>query len=216
MRESTFAKNEKQGMKMTQKKQILVIEDNEINRTILCAILADEYEVLEAENGQAALDILEDHKDEVALIILDVSMPVMDGYTFLNIAQKDAKLSLIPVIVMTQENSEAEEISALELGATDFLPKPYRPRVIRHRVANLIKLRETAAMVNQFQYDRLTGLYTKEFFIEKSESVWMKIRKKSIRFCAVIWRISNCTMIRSDEKPGIGNSIVRSCRRIYP
>ena len=76
---------------MTQKKQILVIEDNEINRAILSAILADAYEVLEADNGQAALDILEDHKAEVALIILDVSMPVMDGYTFLNIAQKDAK-----------------------------------------------------------------------------------------------------------------------------
>ena len=152
---------------MTQKKQILVIEDNEINRTILCAILADEYEVLEAENGQAALDILEDHKDEVALIILDVSMPVMDGYTFLDIAQKDAQLSLIPVIVMTQENSEAEEISALEHGATDFLPKPYRPQIILHRVASLIKLRETAAMVNRFQYDKLTGLYTKEFFYRK-------------------------------------------------
>lgn len=68
---------------------------------------------------------------------------------------------------MTQGDSEADEISALSHGATDFVPKPYRPQVILHRVASLIKLRETAAMVNQFQFDRLTGLYNKEFFYRK-------------------------------------------------
>lgn len=61
-------------------------------------------------------------------------------------------LSLIPVIVTTQSNSEADELAALEHGATDFVTKPYRPQVIRHRAASLIKLRETAAMVNQLMY----------------------------------------------------------------
>lgn len=153
---------------MTQKKQILVVEDNEINRSILCAILADTYEVLEAENGQVALDILKQQYESITLILLDVSMPIMDGYTFLNITQKDEQFSLIPVIVMTQESSEEDELSALVHGATDFLPKPYRPQVILHRVANLIRLRETAAMVNQLQYDELTGLYTRNCFYRKA------------------------------------------------
>ena len=152
---------------MTQQRQVLVVEDNEINRALLCTVLSDSYQVLEAENGQEALDLLEQNKGGIALILLDVTMPVMDGYTFLDIVQKDEELSMIPVIVMTQENSEKEEISALEHGATDFLAKPYRPQVILHRVASLIKLRETAAMVNRFQYDKLTGLYTKEFFYRK-------------------------------------------------
>ncbi|MDY2593448.1 MAG: EAL domain-containing protein, partial [Oliverpabstia sp.] len=69
--------------------------------------------------------------------------------------------------VMTQGDSEEDEVTALSHGATDFVPKPYRPRVILHRMANLIRLRETAALVNQFQYDRLTGLYSKEFFYRK-------------------------------------------------
>lgn len=155
-------------MSTTQKKQILVVEDNEINRAMLCAILSDFYQVLEAENGQAALDILGQKKEAVALILLDVTMPVMDGYTFLDISQKDKQLSLIPVIVMTQANSEEEEISALAHGATDFIPKPYRPQVILHRVASLIKLRETAAIMNQFQYDELTGLYTRKYFYRKA------------------------------------------------
>lgn len=101
------------------------------------------------------------------MILLDVMMPVMDGYTFLDTIKKDPELSLIPVIVMTQGDSEEDEIAALEHGATDFVPKPYRPQVIKHRVATLIKFRETAAMVNQFKFDHLTGLYTKEFFYQK-------------------------------------------------
>ena len=149
------------------KQTILIVEDNEIQREMLKGILSDGYEILEAGNGQVALDILEQNKENIALILLDVVMPVMDGYTFLDIIKKDAILSLIPVIVTPQGGSEADEIVALEHGATDFVPKPYRPQAIRRRVASIIKLRETAAMVNQFKFDRLTGLYSKEFFYRK-------------------------------------------------
>ena len=147
-------------------KQILIVEDNELNRAIICEILSGQYRVLEAENGQEGLDILQQNK-EVALILLDMMMPVMDGYTFLDRLREDEELSLIPVIVLTQSNSESDEVAALAHGATDFVPKPYRPKVILHRVASLIKLRENAAMINQFQYDRLTGMYSKEFFYQK-------------------------------------------------
>ena len=69
---------------MTPKKQVLVVEDNWLNRQLLVEILEDQYTVLEAENGQRAMDILEEHRDSVSLILLDVMMPVMDGYTFLD------------------------------------------------------------------------------------------------------------------------------------
>ena len=149
------------------RKQILVIEDNELNRALLCGILSDEYKILEAENGQEALEILGQKKDDIDLILLDVIMPIMDGYTFLDRIRNNEELAFIPVIVTTQEDSEEDEVTALAHGATDFVPKPYRPQIILHRIANLIKLRETAAMVNQFRYDRLTGLYTIEFFYQK-------------------------------------------------
>lgn len=152
---------------MTPKKQILIVEDSWLNREMLIEILADQYVVLQAENGQEALEILEQHKNDIALILLDVMMPVMDGFTFLDRVKANDDLALIPVIVMTQSDSEADEVAALAHGATDFVPKPYRPQVIRHRIASIINLRETAAMVNLFQYDRLTGLYSKEFFYQK-------------------------------------------------
>ena len=149
------------------KQQILIVEDNELNREMLFEILSDKYEITEAENGQEALNILEEKGEQIILILLDVMMPVMDGYTFLKKMKSREEFSHIPVIVTTQGDSEADEIAALEHGANDFVRKPYRPQVIRHRVASLINLRESAAMVNQFQYDRLTGLYTKEFFYRK-------------------------------------------------
>ena len=150
-----------------QKKRILVVEDNELNRAILCEILSEEYQVLEAENGQAALELLQAHKSSISLIFLDVMMPVMGGYTFLDRIRADGELSLIPVVVTTQSSGDEDEVAALSHGATDFVPKPYRPQVILHRAASLIKLRESAAMVNQFKLDQLTGLYSKEYFYQK-------------------------------------------------
>ena len=152
---------------MTQKKQIMVVEDNWLNREMLVEILADRYAVLEAENGQEALELLQQHQDDIALILLDVMMPVMDGYTFLDRIKADQKLALIPVIAMTQSDNEEDEVDALAHGATDYVAKPYRLQVILHRVASIIKLREDAAMANLFKYDRLTGLYSKEYFYQR-------------------------------------------------
>ena len=174
-------------------KQILVVEDNELNRGILSEILSGDYQVLEAENGQQGLDILRQHKGSIALILLDVMMPVMDGYAFLDWIRDDPELSLIPVIVMTQSDSESDEVAALTHGATDFVPKPYRSQVILHRVASLIKLRETAAMVNQFQYDRLTGLYSKEFFYQKVRERLQEEQEQD--YCIVCSNIENFKLV---------------------
>ena len=152
-------------------RQVLIVEDNALNREILSEILSTQYHVLEAENGQQALDVLQAHGDDVALILLDVMMPVMDGYTFLDRIRTDSVLSRIPVIVTTQSDSEEDELIALAHGATDYVPKPYRPRVILHRAASLIKLRETSAMVDQFMFDSLTGLYSREYFFTKVRDV---------------------------------------------
>lgn len=156
---------------MLTKKKILVVEDNQINRTMLNEILSAEYTVLEAENGQEALDILKEHSEEISLILLDIVMPVMDGYTFLSVMKGEPAYTSIPVIVTTQSESESDEVTALSHGATDFVAKPYKPQVILHRVASIISLRETAAMINLIQYDRLTGLYNKEFFYQRVRTI---------------------------------------------
>ncbi len=152
---------------MISRKEILVVEDNELNREMLKEILNVQYDVVEAENGLEAMDILKRQEHEIALILLDIQMPVMDGYTFLEQVKGDAGLAVIPVIVTTQSDSESDEVEALSHGATDFVSKPYHPQVILHRVASIINLRETASVVNQYRYDHLTGLYSKEFFYQQ-------------------------------------------------
>ena len=156
---------------MVSQKKILVVEDNEINRFMLKEILSDSYMVLEAGNGQEALAVLKEYGQDISLILLDIIMPVMDGYTFLSIVKEDDTYSSIPVIVTTQSDSESDEVSALSYGAADFVAKPYKPQIILHRVANIINLRETAAMINLMQYDRLTGLYSKEFFYQRAKEI---------------------------------------------
>lgn len=154
---------------MSAKKKILVVEDSFLNRSLLCQILADDYDVVEAENGQEALIRLEQYGEQISLILLDIVMPVMDGYTFLSIVKENSAFSSIPVIVTTQSDGEDNEVAALSHGATDFVSKPYKPKVILHRVAsliNLVSMQKTAAMVDLFRYDRLTGLYSKEYFYQ--------------------------------------------------
>ncbi len=159
---------------MFSKKKILVVEDNELNRELLCQILSSEYNVLEAENGQAALDILKQYGEGISLILLDIVMPVMDGYTFLSVMKAEPAFSSIPVIVATQNDGESDEVAALSHGAADFVAKPYKPQIILHRAANIINLRETAAMINLIQYDRLTGLYSKEFFYQMVKDILLR------------------------------------------
>ena len=93
---------------MAAKKKILIVEDNLINREVLGSILSPVYEVLEAENGEEGLAFLKEQKAGLSLILLDIVMPVMDGYAFLSRVKADAELALIPVVVTTQGSSEAE------------------------------------------------------------------------------------------------------------
>lgn len=141
---------------------------------MLSAIISTEYKVLEADNGQAALEVLKQYGEQISLILLDIIMPVMDGYTFLSVIKANSAYSSIPVIVTTQNDNESDEVEALAHGATDFVAKPYKAQVILHRVASIINLRETAAMINLLQYDRLTGLYSKEFFYRRAKELLLR------------------------------------------
>ena len=194
-------------------KQILIVEDNGLNREILKEILDGEYRVLEAENGQMALDILKMHRNDIDLILLDVMMPVMDGYEFLDKIKKEEELALIPVIVMTQSDSEADEISALVHGASDFVPKPYRPKVILHRIAAIIKLRETAAIVNLLQNDHLTGLYSKEYFYQKvREKMKYEPQKKYTIVCS---NIENFKLYNDNYGVAAGDELLRKMASMF-
>ncbi|SHJ76342.1 EAL domain-containing protein [Hespellia stercorisuis] len=148
---------------MGAKQSILVVEDEPINRRILRKMLTDKYEVVEAENGAAALTLLEGHQEKFAAVLLDIMMPVMDGYEFLDIIRQK-KMTDIPIIVMTGSNDVQTEKQVLDAGAWDFVTKPYNSKVLFSRLKNAIA-RSQVSVYKRLQklaaHDSLTGLYNR-------------------------------------------------------
>lgn len=198
---------------MMLQKQIMVVEDSRINRDMLREILSSQYTVIEARNGQEALDILGQRKEEISLILLDIVMPVMDGYTFLERVKSDPDLASIPVIVTTQSDGESDEVAALSHGATDFVAKPYKPQVILHRVAGIISLRESAAMLSRVKYDPLTGLYSKEFFYRRVRE--LLDRNPGREYDIVCSDIENFKLINDVFGVPAGDKLLREVAELY-
>ena len=198
---------------MISRKKILVVEDNEINRAMLSEILSSEYVVLTAENGLEALSVLKEYGEAISLILLDIVMPVMDGYTFLAHIKSDSAYSSIPVIVTTQNDDETDEVTALSKGAADYVAKPYKPQIILHRVAGIINLRETAAIMNQVQYDRLTGLYSKEFFYQRVKGILIQHPDKE--YDIICSDIENFTLINDVFGIAAGDRLLCGVADLY-
>ena len=153
-----------QALVRSSRRTVLVVEDEEINREILGAILEDDYDVLYAENGKVALDVL-GSGEKVSMILLDINMPVMNGYEFMSALHADPKLFAIPVIVLTSDREA--EVEALQRGAMDFIPKPYdMPAVILARARRIIEFTEDRRILTETERDPLTELYNRSFFYE--------------------------------------------------
>ena len=150
---------------------VLIIEDNEMERSLLSRILNREYSVVEAQNGEEALIVLEQSKDTVSAVILDILMPGMDGYSVLQQIRKNPVYHLTPVIVATSLNDDESYERALACGANGFITKPYRQAVMLHSLRNAIKLYETSTLVEALQRDPLTGLLNRLSFLSEVEKM---------------------------------------------
>ena len=117
---------------MSLKKQILVVEDNQINREMLRMILSGQYDVTEADSGQTALNLLRDRKDDIALILLDVMLPKMIGFDVCRTLRDEG--NNVPVIILTAREEEADKVLGLEIGADDYITKPFSMRELVARV----------------------------------------------------------------------------------
>ncbi|MDO4991372.1 MAG: EAL domain-containing protein, partial [Prevotellaceae bacterium] len=151
------------------RRSVLVVEDNELNREMLCMMLEDRYEVLQAENGKEGLEVLQDHYRDISIIVLDVQMPVMNGYEFLQNLRNDDLLKEIPVIVATGSSEQEEEERCLELDATDFVIKPYKRNIVLKRISNIIRLRESSSTLKEVEFDDLTGVFTRQAFFHHAD-----------------------------------------------
>ena len=124
----------------TDKLKILIVDDSELNRELLAGMLVDEYEIYQVENGKKAIDILEENREQFKLVLLDINMPVMDGYEVLSIMKRRKWLDKLPVIVISAEISGESVKKAYELGASDYFVRPFNVAIVLRRVRNMITL----------------------------------------------------------------------------
>ena len=161
---------------MHTKNTILVVDDEEMIKRKLVDVIAGEYDVMEASNGKEALELLAEHLNEIAVIVLDLVMPVMDGFAFMEEFRKHEEYENIPVIVATSNEDEYSEKRCLEAGVWDFVMKPYNPVLLQFRIKNAV---EKSRMI-MAERDSVTGLYSKYKFYR---SVRQAFRSKRSDIC---------------------------------
>lgn len=208
--------------------KILIVDDACSNRVLLRRIFRDIYEIEEAENGVKALEIM--RMLEIDTVLLDISMPELDGFGVLEAMRNDPVLSDIPVIVITANDGEENYIRALDLGAVDIIGNPFNPTIVLARVRNTIvnrKARQIAAesqllkqqikhqdeKLRLAQCDSLTGLYNRDTFCEKaSEMIAEKPEKYYVISC---FDIDNFKIINDQYGLEIGDLVIKLTAGIF-
>ena len=157
------------------KQKILIADDSEMNRELLAAILEEEYDIIQANDGVQAVDCLQRHAEEISLLLLDIVMPHMDGFEVLSYMNKEHWIDAIPVVIISSENSPIYIKRGYDLGATDFIEKPFDANMVLRRSANAIllgaKQRRMTSIVSNQIYER-----------EKSSKLMINILSHIVEF----------------------------------
>lgn len=144
------------------KRLVLIVDDEEINREMLKHIIENDFDYIMAENGQEALEKIKEYGETLSLVLLDLRMPVMDGFEVIQ-WMKGSEYSEIPIIVLSSD--AAAEVDSLQIGASDFIVKPFSfPQAILTRMQKTIELFEDRSIIQSTEREYLTGLFNKEYF----------------------------------------------------
>ena len=187
-------------------KLVLIVDDQEINRDVLGSILEDDYELLYAENGEEALNIMREQREKLSIVLLDLMMPVLNGFEVLETVRNDELLRQIPIIVLTAERSA--ELQALQMGASDFIPKPFdEQEVILARVSRVVELSEGRQLISAAEHDKLSMLYTRNFFMEYAERIFQY--HPELHMDAVVINIEQFHSINALNGRSFGNRVLQ-------
>ena len=150
------------------KRLVLIVEDEYVNSELLKAYLENDYELIFAETGGEALEIIRARSETLSLVLLDLILPDINGREILRRIKQDSELARIPIIVLTSDVES--EVESLNTGASDFISKPYpRHEVILARVRRSIELSENRDLIRWTERDHITGLFNREYFYRYAE-----------------------------------------------
>lgn len=176
---------------------LLIVDDMEVNRAILRGLFEQEYNLLEAENGAQALVLIKQYQDVLAGVLLDLLMPVKDGYEVMKDMAREGLMASIPVIVITAEDSMENEVKAFDMGAADIIMKPFEPLVVRRRVQNAVELNRHKTHLEEMVQEQATKLkHSREVIMDTLSSI---IEHRSVETGQHVLRIRMFTKILLEE-----------------
>lgn len=154
---------------------ILIVDDSAMNRMLLSDILSDTYNIIEAEDGEQAIAILQQHASEISIVVLDVVMPKVDGFGVLEAMNENRWIQFLPVVSISTESSPEFVERAYSLGVTDFINRPFDELIVIRRVSNTIKL--------YAKQRKLTNMVANEIFEkERNGSLMITILSHIVEF----------------------------------
>ena len=142
--------------------RLLIVDDAEINREILRLMLEGDYDTLEAESGEEAVQVLSERHGDISAVLLDINMPGMNGFDVLSVMSRRGWIEDVPVIMISAESDDQTVLNAYELGASDYISRPFDARLVRHRVTNIVHLFA--------KQRRLSGLLAQQFYERERQS----------------------------------------------
>jgi len=192
---------------ITIRKHILITDDIPDNREMLGDLLEDDYDIYYASDGVEALDMLRKHRDEIALMILDLYMPNMTGQEVMRAMQVDEELMSVPVIVLTSDRNA--ELESLKIGALDFISKPYPDiGIVKARIAKCIELSENRDLIRRTERDKLTGLYNVDYFLRYVNR--LDTQNKGAAFDAFVCDVNGFHAVNEKYGRQFGDLVLRS------
>jgi len=197
-------------------KNILVVDDTEINIDILVELLSDNYDVLVALDGQSALDIIRDAK--IDLILLDIMMPNMSGYEVCKILKKNEVTKNIPVIFITAKVDEDSIEKAYSIGGIDYVTKPFKPKELLARVKTQLDLQKLIQDLKESQdelkllasTDSMTKLYNRRYFSTISEHILELAKRDNISTSLIMLDIDKFKNINDTYGHKVGDDVIIS------
>ncbi len=141
-----------------ERETVLIVDDSEMNRAILTEMLQEDFDILEAESGEAGVQILQERRDSISLVLLDIVMPGMDGFEVLGYMNRAGMMDTLPVIMISSEDSQRVVRQAYDMGASDYISRPFDAQIVYRRVMNTIMLyakqRRLLSMVTNQIYEK--------------------------------------------------------------
>nr|MBL8455615.1 diguanylate cyclase [Zoogloeaceae bacterium] len=187
---------------------VLIVDDEKHNRNLLTELLKDDYELIVAKNGRQAL--LRAHEHQPDLILLDVLMPDMDGYAVIRALKHDDGTRDIPVIFVTALDSVGDEEKGLDLGAVDYISKPFHPPIVRVRVRNHLQSVQQRRLLEQLALlDSLTGIPNRRRFNQVFEQEWRRCLRTGAAMSLIVVDVDNFKAFNDSFGHAAGDEVLR-------